>query len=309
MKIVIPGGSGYLGRLLASHFAAQSHEVAVLTREPVDQPKDYIQYAWDGRSLGSWAHAFEGADAIINLAGKSVNCRYNEANKAAIYASRLDSTRVVGEAIAAVKQPPRVWINSSSATIYRHAEDRPMDEETGEIGTGFSVDVCQQWEKAFFDAPTPQTRKVATRTAMVMGAGEGGPFDVFYKLAKLGLGGAMGSGGQFVSWIHADDFARAIEWLIERDDIEGVINLSSANPLPNKDFMREIRRAVGVPIGLPAPKPLLEIGALFMGTETELPLKSRRVVPTKLLATGFHLQHPTWPEAAKDLVKRASAQR
>ena len=302
MKIVIPGGSGFLGRTLAKHFAAEGHEVAILTREPRDQPLDYIQYAWDGKSLGPWAHAFEGADAIFNLAGRSVNCRYNEANKAAIYASRLDSTRVVGEAIAACKKPPQVWIQSSSATIYRHAEDQPMDEETGELGKGFSVDVCQKWEKTFFSTETPQTRKVATRTAMVMGCEAGGPFEVFAKLARRGLGGHMGSGRQFVSWIHALDYARALEFLIE-EPLTGVVNISSPHPLPNREFMRVLRQAVRAPFGLPTPAWLLEVGAFFMQTETELPLKSRRVVPGRLLAEGFRLEFENWEDAARDLAR------
>jgi uncharacterized protein len=303
MKIVLTGASGYLGQKLAKHYSSAGHDTTVISRKPNVQAA-WHNVEWDGKTIGPWAGVLEGADAVINLAGRSVNCRYNEANKAEIYASRLDSTRVLGEAIGACDRPPRVWLNSSSATIYRHAEDRPMDEATGEIGSGFSVDVCQKWERKLADALTPNTRKVAMRTAMVMGPGKGGPFEAFYRLVRLRLGGAMAGGRQFVSWLHVDDFCRSTEWLIAHDDLDGAVNIASPNPLTNREFMRTLREVAGVGIGLPAARWMLEIGTRLMGTETELVVKSRRVVPARLLQSGFEFRFPEWREAAKDIVAK-----
>ncbi len=228
MKLILPGGAGFLGRVLTDYFAPQ-YEIVVLSRGN-QAPKGARLVRWDGETLGDWVQECDGAEAIINLAGRSVNCRYNEANKQEIYESRLKSTRVLGEAIALCKNAPRVWINSSSATIYRHAQDRAMDEATGEIGHGFSVDVCQKWEAVLNEADTPSTRKIALRTAMVFGPQSGGVMDAFATLARRGLGGTLGSGNQFVSWIHADDFTRSIEWILQHENLSGAVNCASPKP-------------------------------------------------------------------------------
>jgi uncharacterized protein (TIGR01777 family) len=288
---------------MAKSFAEKGWDVVVVSRRTESVPGARVLY-WDGETLGPWAAEFEGAEAVLNLAGRSVNCRYNQKNRDDILESRVRSTRVISQAIGRCQGPPRVWLNSSTATIYRHAEDRPMDDENGEIGTGFSVEVAKVWEETFFHGEMPHTRRVALRTAMVMGPQEGGPFAVFYRLARFGLGGTMGHGRQMVSWLHDADFCRAIEWLIEHQEISGPINLTAPNPLPNREFMRDVRRAVGMPIGLPATKWMLETGAVFMRTETELPLKSRWVVPSRLLAAGFEFAHPIWPDAAREIVGR-----
>lgn len=283
MKLVITGASGFLGRTLAAFFGD-----ATLV----------------SRANGGWERLpalLEGSDAVINLAGRSVNCRYNEANRAEIYASRLDTTRALGDAIAACTRPPKVWLNASSATLYRHALDRPMDELTGEVGTGFSVDVVQRWEQALAEAQTPQTRKVALRMAMVMGRERAGVFDAFRGLARAGLAGPMAGGAQYVSWIHAQDCCRAIAFLIENDTLSGGVNLAAPNPLPNREFLAQLRREVGMPLGLPTARWMLEVGAWLRQTETELLLKSRRVVPARLLKAGFTFQYPTWPDALKEL--------
>jgi uncharacterized protein len=304
--MVIAGGSGFLGRAAARFFAARGWKVIVLSRRADAAIEGAAAVAWDGRTLGPWTEALEGADVLLNLAGRHVNCRYNARNRAEIERSRVDSTTVLGQAIARLRVKPRVWVNSSTATIYRHAEDRPQDESTGEIGSGFSVNVAKVWEKAFFDAQTPGVRKVALRTAMVMGRGRGGPFEVFRTLVRLRLGGRMGPGTQYVSWIHLDDFCRGVEFLIERDDLNGTVNLASPHPLPNAQFMRDLRHAAGVRFGLPATRWMLEIGAFVIRTETELPLKSRWVVPTRLRDAGFSFEHPTWAEAARDLLTPAA---
>ena len=316
LRIVIPGGSGQVGRLLAAYFQKRGHHVIVLTRGPFAAPWQTVH--WDGAHEGQWTEYLEGADVCINLAGRSVNCRYTRKNREAIYRSRIDTTQLLGRVIASLARPPSVWLNASTATLYRHAFDRPMDEYNGEIGgheaiTGpivddsdpwnFSIKVATDWESAFFAAPTPRTRKVATRTAVVMSP-TAGAFPIFLNLVRFSLGGTQGNGRQFISWIHEFDLARAIEFLIARDDIDGIVNIASPHPLPNREFMAAMREACGMPNGIPAPVPLLEIAAFFHRTETELLLKSRRVVPARLLDAGFDFQFPDWPEAADDLVRR-----
>ncbi len=267
----------------------------------------------NGRELGPWAAAIDGADVVINLAGRSVNCRYTAANRREIIDSRVESTRAVGAAIAQAAHPPALWMNASTATIYRHALDRPMDEATGELGGyepdapatwNFSIDVATRWEEAFFAAFTPRTRKIALRSAMTMSPDAGGVFAALLHLAQSGLGGRAGPGTQFVSWVHDADFIRAVEFLIARQQLSGCVNVCSPNPLPNRDFMGDLRRACGARFGLPAAKWMLEIGAFFLRTETELILKSRRVVPGRLLEAGFEFRFPLWPAAAQDLVER-----
>lgn len=312
MKIVIPGGSGYVGTVLARAFHKTGHEVVVLTRKPGDNPWRTVR--WDGETLGDWKSEFEGADAIINLAGQSVNCRYTPANRKILVDSRVKSTKVVGEAIAQAWEPPRVWLQASTATIYAHRYDGPNDEATGIIGGSepnapdtwrFSIDVVTAWERALKESPTPRTRRVAMRTAIVMNPDPGSPFDILLRLVRFGLGGKAGDGRQFMSWIHDLDLARAVLWLIEHDELEGPVNLAAPNPLINSEFMDVLRSAWGIPFGLPATEWMLELGAFVLRSETELILKSRRVVPTRLLKSGFAFHFPTWTEAAVDLCERS----
>jgi uncharacterized protein len=308
VKIVIPGGSGQVGAILRRSLTEAGYDVVVLSRSPRAG-----EVAWDGRTVGAWAHELEGADAVVNLAGRSVNCRYTPANRRAIMDSRVDSTVAVGNAIAACEEPPRVWLQASTATIYAHRYDAPNDESTGILGGDepdapdtwrFSIDVARAWERALDAAATSRTRKVAMRSAMVMSPDRGGVFDVLLGLVRRGLGGTIGNGRQYVSWLHDEDFARAVQFLIERDDLAGPVNLASPSPLPNREFMRALREAWGARVGLPAPELMLEVGTFVLRTESELVLKSRRVVPGRLLDAGFEFRHPTWPEAARDLVTR-----
>lgn len=325
LQIVIPGGTGHLGHILARHFSSRGDNVTVLTRKPnssrfaddahgaAEEPIPWRRLHWDGENLGDWVDALEGADVILNLAGRSVNCRYTAENQREILESRVRSTRVLGEAIQSLAGPPKVWMNASTATIYRHSLDRDMDEASGEIGGGeanapaswrFSIDVATRWEQAFISSKTPNTRKVALRSAMVMSPESGGTFDLLLGLVRSGLGGASGSGKQFVSWIHDADFVRAIDFVIDRDEFEGCVNVASPGPLPNSEFMRDLRDTWGVQIGLPATAWMLELGAILLRTESELILKSRRVVPGRLLENGFAFQFPGWVEASRDLVAR-----
>jgi uncharacterized protein len=311
LRIVIPGGSGQLGQILARHFHAEGHTVRILARHV--RPGPWWTTLWDGRQMGSWAKELDGADLVVNLAGSTVNSRYTKTNRNAIKESRVRTTELIGQAIAKASRPPALWINASTATIYRHSLDRPMDEATGEIGGNepkipsswrFSIDVATTWERAFFDARTPATRRIAIRSSMVLSPDKGGVFDVLSKLVRRGLGGTAGAGNQFFSWIDDLDFLRAIEYLIANDKLEGPINVCSPNPIPNREFMRALRKAWGIPVGLPTAGWMLTIGAVLMRTETELVLKSRRVVPGRLLKEGFEFNHPDWPSAAQDLVRR-----
>ena len=313
MKIVIPGGTGQVGQVLVRHFHAQGHEVIVLSRAPPAPPQPWTTVLWDGLTPGPWTGHLNQADLCLNLAGRTVNCRYHPENRRQIYDSRILSTRLLGQVIAALNHPPRLWMNASTATIYRHALDRPMDELTGELGGNepgapdtwnFSIKVAKDWEAAFFETDLPRTRRLALRTAATFSPDPGGVFDIFRQLIRLGLGGTSGPGTQYVSWLHDTDFIRAIEFLIVHENLEGAINLAAPHPLPNRDFMRALREAWGMPIGLPATAWMLEIGSWIMRTETELVLKSRQVIPTRLHQAGFEFQFPHWPPAARDLVSR-----
>jgi len=310
MKVVIPGGSGQVGTILARYFHANGHDVVVLSRRPESRPWRVVQ--WDGANAGSWRRQIDGCDVVINLAGRSVNCRYTAANRREILQSRLQSTRVVGEAIAQATVPPRVWLQASTATIYAHRYDGPNDESAGVLGGHesdaprawrFSIDVARAWERIFDDAVTNRTRKVLLRSAMTMSPDRGGVFATLLGLARRGLGGRAGDGRQYVSWIHYEDFIAVVSWLIDREEIQGVVNVAAPNPLPNAEFMRVLRESCGIPFGLAASKWMLEIGACFMRTETELILKSRRVVPARLLEHGFTFTYPEWHSAARALAR------
>ena len=311
MRVVIPGGSGQVGTILARAFVRDGHDVVVLSRRPRDCPWRVV--GWDAKTVGEWRREIGGSDVVMNLAGRSVNCRYTTANRNEIMQSRVLSTRVVGQAIARAIRRPRVWIQSSTATIYAHRYDAPNDEHSGILGGSepdtpgswrFSIDVARAWEDAFEAAATDGTRKVALRSAMTLSPDRGGVFDTLLGLVRRGLGGRAGNGRQYMSWIHDKDFVGAVRWLIHRDDIDGVVNVASPNPVPNAEFMRVLREACGVPFGLPAARWMLELGAIVMRTETELILKSRRVVPARLLEQGFAFTYPEWRAAARDLCER-----
>jgi uncharacterized protein len=314
VKVVLPGGSGEIGTVLTRALAENGHEVVVISRDRDGKHASPARRAhWDGATVGPWAEELEGADAVVNLAGRSVNCRYNAANRREIMDSRIGSTRAVGRAIAACAEPPATWLQASTATIYAHRYDAANDERTGILGGSepdvpetwrFSIDVAQSWERELENADTPRTRKVAMRSAIVMSPEPDGTFDVLLGLLRRGLGGTAGHGRQYVSWVHYEDFARAVMWLIEHDDLAGPVNIAAPNPLPNAEFMRALRQAWGIRVGLPATRWMLEVGAVFLRTETELILKSRRVVSGRLSEAGFEFQHPTWPEAAHDLCEQ-----
>jgi uncharacterized protein (TIGR01777 family) len=313
MKIIIPGGSGQVGTVLARAFHERGDDVVVLSRKQTNaQPWRVV--SWDGATRGEWISEMENADVVINLAGQSVNCRYTPENRRIIIDSRINSTRIVGQAIAEANNPPRVWLQASTATLYAHRYDAPNDERTGTIGGSepdapetwrFSIDVVKKWERELNAAATPNTRKVLMRSAIVMSPDANGPFDMLLRLVRFGLGGSFGDGKQYVSFVHDCDFVRAVEWLIQHEDLDGPINIAAPNPLPNSEFMQALRNAWGIPFGLPATNLMLELGAFVLRSETELMLKSRRVVPARLLESGFAFQFPEWPAAAVDLCARS----
>ncbi|WP_395638845.1 epimerase [Pseudolysinimonas sp.] len=313
MRIVVAGASGFMGTYLVERFRASGEEVVTIGRTAGDARWGDV----DGiRDL------VDGADVLINLAGKSVNCRYDEANRAEIVRSRVETTRALGDAVAAARRPPALWLNSSTATIYRHAEDRAMTEATGELGTGFSVGVARSWEAAFAERDLPSTRRVALRTAIVLG--DGSALVPLLILARIGFGGAQIDGPWFrsrrraaagtlheyaarggrqrFSWIHLDDVVGIIRFLIDHDEIDGVVNVSAPNPVDSATVMRSIRRALRVPFGIPLHRWMLEPGAWAIRTETELVLKSRWVVPERLLAAGYRFAFPEIDGAIRDVV-------
>ena len=313
MKIVIPGGTGQVGGILRRALAARGHEVVVLSRRAEALEPGVRHTVWDGRTLGEWAREIDGADAVVNLAGRTVSCRYTEENLRQMMDSRVESTRVVGEAIAQAAAPPKVWLQMSTATIYADRRDASNDETTGIIGGHepgvpdyweYSVRIARTWEATQLKADVPGTRRVQLRAAMVMSPDRGGVFDVLLRMVRLGLGGSVAGGGQYVSWIHDEDFVGAVELLLDRDDLSGPFNLAAPDPLPQRDLMRVLRRAWGQPVGLPATAWMAEIGAFALRSDTELLLKSRRVVPGRLLDAGFAFAHGQWDEAAEDLVRR-----
>ena len=301
-KIVIAGGTGFIGQGLIDHFG-QQNDLVILTRHPkTNKGRTHYVY-WNGETLHGWETQLENADLLINLAGKSVNCRYNEQNKKEIFDSRTNATAILGEAVRRLVNPPQLWINAASATIYRHAEDRPMDEFTGEIANDFSVQVCKRWEQTFNEITLPHTRKIILRIAVTLGH-QGGVIAPYLNLVKFGLGGHQGSGRQMFSWVHITDVCRMIEWLYAHPQLDGTFNCSAPHPVKNDMFMLTLRRVSGHAIGLPAPAWLLAMGARLIGTETELLLKSRWVLPTRISRAGFKFQYPYLQEAFENILQQ-----
>jgi uncharacterized protein len=314
-KIIIAGGSGFIGEEFIKYFGKEN-QLIILTRNKANAANNRNEFSalskqdvqntsyvhWDGVSIEEWAKELEDADLLINLSGKSVNCRYTEKNKAEIFSSRLLPTKALGTAISQLTNPPKLWINASSATIYRHATDRPQDEYTGEIENDFSVQVCKQWEETFYKQRTPFTRKIALRMAITLGPG--GVMIPYFNLLKFALGGYQGNGKQMYSWVHIEDTCRMIEWCYEHKELEGTFNCSSPNPVTNKTFMSLLRKVTGYKIGLPAFEWMIKLGTAIIGTEAELVLKSRWVVPTKILETGFQFKYPQLEEALKDIISK-----
>jgi hypothetical protein len=305
MKLVIAGGTGQIGHTLR-HYLCSEAEIVTIARHGAD-------VTWDGETVGPWASELEGADAVINLSGKSVNCRYNPENLKELFDSRIKPTIAIGEAIEKCKNPPKVWLQSSSATLYSHRFDAPNDDENG-IFSGhepgfvarwhYSIDLIQAWEKALFDANTPNTRKVAMRISIVVGAGSGGIFDKLATVAKYGLGGPIGDGRQMVSWIHEEDLASAVMFLIRNENMEGPLIVAGPGALPNKEFNEILRDALHAKIGLPLPKFLVRPVMWIARSEPELLLKSRYVKPSKLISAGFEFKYPEWSAAATELASR-----
>ena len=302
-SIVITGGTGFLGEYLTHFFSKKGYHIYIISRSEYPSTDQVTYLKWDGKTLDGWEKSLEGATAVINLAGKSVNCRYTDTNKRIIKESRVLATEAVGKAIQQATHPPKVWLNGGSATYYRYSEDKDMTEATGEAGTGFSVEVCQAWEAAFDKMTTPDTRKIFMKISIVLGK-DGGVMPTLKGLIKAGLGGKQGHGRQYVSWLHEEDFARMVEWFIAHDEFDGIVNCVSPRPVKNKDFMAALRKVYTMPFGLGQPRWMLELGAIMLGTETELILKSRKVVPERLTQAGFTFKYPKLDEALQEIVSR-----
>jgi uncharacterized protein (TIGR01777 family) len=296
MKIIIAAGTGFLGRNLENYFLDKNYEVKILTRNP----KRKNEIFWDAKTIGIWKDDLEHADVLINLAGKSVDCRYNDKNRKEIYNSRIDSTRVLQKAIDKCQNLPRIWLNASSATIYVHSETHLNTEKNGIIGDDFSMNICKSWEKEFFKKGNQNIRKVALRTSIVLGK-NGGAFPKFKQISKLGLGGKQGRGNQLMSWIHIDDFCEAVNFIIENENLEGAINITAPKSLSNENMMGQIRKKIKVSFGIPSPVWLLELASVFIKTETELMLKSRNVYPEILLENDFKFRYDTFEKALEKL--------
>ncbi|WP_310554867.1 TIGR01777 family oxidoreductase [Flavobacterium sp.] len=300
-KLIIAAGTGFLGRVLVEHFKNKFDEIIILTRGK-SKISNTIKYVnWDAKTLSGWENELENASALINLAGKSVDCRYTDANKKEIYNSRIDSTKILNEAVLKCKNPPKHWLNSSTSTIYRFSLDKQMDEIDGEIGDDFSMNIAKSWEKVFFEIETPETLKTALRTSIVLGK-NGGAFIPIKTLAKFGFGGKQGKGNQFISWIHEKDFAKAIEFTLEKE-MTGVVNIVSPKPIANYEFMKTLRTIIGAPFGISTSEFLLEIGSFFIRTEPELVLKSRNVIPKRLQENGFQYKYDTLEKAIENLIQ------
>lgn len=301
-KLIIAAGTGFLGQVLIEHFKDKFEEIIILTRGK-SKITDGIKYVnWNTKSFSGWENELENAAVLINLAGKSVDCRYTKENKKEILLSRIQSTKILNKAVLNCKNPPKLWLNSSTATIYRFSLDKQMDEAGGEIGNDFSINVALSWEKAFFKTETPNTLKTALRTSIVLGK-NGGAFIPLKNLAKIGFGGKQGKGNQFVSWIHEEDFANAVDFIIEQK-MTGIVNVVSPEPIRNADFMQKLRQAVGMPFGIPVNTFLLKTGSFIIRTEAELVLKSRNVIPKRLLENGFEFKFKNINDAFKNLIKK-----
>lgn len=301
-KLIIAAGTGFLGKALIEHFKDKFEEIVILTRGKSKTSNSIKYINWDAKTFSGWERELENADVLINLTGKSVDCRYTEKNKKEIYNSRIDSTIILNQVVLQCKNPPKHWLNSSTSTIYRFSLDKQMDEINGEIGDDFSMNIAKSWEKVFFEAQTPSTLKTALRTSIVLGK-NAGAFIPLKTLTKLGFGGKQGNGNQFISWIHEEDFANAIEFIIQKE-ITGLINIVSPQPITNSDFMMKLRKAIRIPFGIPMNSFLLEIGSFFIRTETELVLKSRNVIPKKLMDNGFQFEFSNFEKALKNLLKK-----
>lgn len=291
-RVVLAGGTGFVGQHFQKRFTELGYDVKIISRQ-----SQHI--SWDNKQ--AMIDTLEDADMLINLAGKSVDCRYTTKNKREILKSRIVTTNALGNALLACDNPPPIWFNASTATIYRHAEDKPMSEKTGEIGTGFSVYVAKEWESAFFAFNLPHTRQIALRIAIVLGD-HGGVMEPFKNLVKYGLGGAQGSGDQMFSWLHVEDLFNIVLFLKDQENLSGVFNCSSPYPVTNRELMTQLRESMNIKIGLPSPKWLLEMGARFINTETELILKSRWVIPEKLMQEGFKFEYEKIETALKQIV-------
>lgn len=304
-KLILAGGSGFLGKALSDYFQSSFDDIVILSRKPPLTSGKIRYVVWDGINQGAWVKELNGAELIINLSGRSINCRFNETNKKEILESRIQSTRVIGEAIQSLTHPPKVWINFSASAFYQNAKNGPHDEYSQEEGSGFMNEVCKQWEQTFNSFQLKHTRQIIVRISMVLGK-SGGVLPTLLPLVKFGLGGSAGSGAQMVSWIHLDDLCKLIEWLYMHPETNGVYHAASPNPVSNKVMMSAMRKAFGMPIGIPAPSAAVKLGAFLIGKEASLVLDSVNIIPRKALSGGFTFQFPFISDSFKNLIETSN---
>ena len=302
-RIIIAGGSGFFGRALAATLTQRGHETVILTRNPEAYKGAGRAVEWDGKTLDeSWTAELEGARALINLTGKNVNCRQNRRNREAILQSRVDSVRVLGEALRLVYRPPEVWVQAGSLAIYGDAGDRICDE-AGFIPDEYPTDVCRAWEEALGEAIRPEMRWVVLRIGFVLG-NAGGALPTLARLTKLGLGGRIGTGQQWISWIHLTDMLRLFVEAIENDHVQGICNATGLQPVTNTEFMAAFRKALGAPVGIPAPAWLMRLVAPLINADPDLALNGRRGLPCRIHGIGFGFRHHNLDTALEDLLKK-----
>jgi uncharacterized protein (TIGR01777 family) len=303
-RIVIAGGSGFLGLSMSEHFSSEDAAVTILSRSKPKRMGRCSHHSWDGRSLGDWVGVLDGADAIINLAGRTVNCIKTPDHQDEILRSRVESTLVLGKAMRCLKSPPPVWVQMSTAHIYGDPPSTPCDEESP-LGIGFAPTIGRAWESAFAESKLPDQRGILMRTSFVVGRDRGsggGALAALRLLARLGLGGKVGNGTQGMSWIHENDLNALFAKAVADDSMTGTYIASAPNPVSQLDFMRTLRKVIGVPIGLPAFEWMVRLGApLVFRTDPELALYGRYVVSKRLAEEGFRFQFPDLESALKDL--------
>lgn len=303
-KIVLAGGTGFLGQIIIERFKGKTEEIVVLSRSSKTQQDNVRTVVWDAKNAGDWTKELSGTDVLINLTGKSINCRHNEANKKELLSSRIDATEILGKAIEACEQAPKLWINASAAALYI-AGSKPNTENDSRFGNGFLEEMCIRWEESFLKSKCPQTRKIIMRITLILGK-SGGVFPVLMDLTKKGLGGKAGSGKQMMSWMHENDFLNAINWFIRNENAIGVYNMSSPEPISNKDFMTLLRKNTNALFGLPAPAFAIRLASVFIQTEPGLVLNSVHVLPQKLLDNGFHFEFAKAENAIASLCKKVN---
>lgn len=304
-KIILAGGTGALGKLLTDAFINSGWHVVILTRRiTIPNTSDITWVRWDGANLGDWSTYLEGADAVINLSGKSIQCRFTEDNQKELYDSRILPTKVLGKAIEQLNDKPNLWINFSGVSIFNQL-DVLQDENSKEIGKGFLASLTEAWERAFWDANLSDVQQVVLRVSPVL-LKDSGFFAELLPLVKMGLGGHVADGKQWINWIHYTDLVNLIFWIIQHEKPAPIYHACSPSPSSNAIFMKTFRSVVGIPIGFPLPTMMAKIGAFAKGVDASLLLDSTPVTTSATVEDGFVFQYPNAEVAIKQLLNKST---